>query len=67
MKKCFAVWARKTGPLCKHAKKMENEYYERDACFDNTVELIIVSSRYVQTDDSESGEGNSTDPRDDEK
>lgn len=55
------------GPLCQHAKKMGNEYFERNACFDNTFELIIVSSRYVRTDDNESGEDNSADPRDDEK
>lgn len=55
------------GSLCQHAKKIKNEYYEGDVCFDNTVELIIVSSRCVQSDDNESGEDNSADPRNDEK
>jgi hypothetical protein len=55
-------------PLYQHAKKLEKAYNERDAHFDNAVELIIVSSRGVQSDDNESSEeDNSADPRDDEK
>jgi hypothetical protein len=49
-------------PFCEHVKKLENEYYDRDASVDIAIDRIIISLGFVESDNSDS----STDTQDDE-
>jgi hypothetical protein len=53
-------------PVCEHVENL-NEFYDRDASFDITVDPIIISLGVVQSDHSDSSEeDNSTNTQDDE-
>jgi hypothetical protein len=47
-------------PVCEHVKKLENEYYDRDASFDIAIDLIIISLGGVESDDNDSTEEEDT-------
>jgi hypothetical protein len=47
-------------PLCEHVKKLENEYYDRDASFDIAIDRIIISLGGLESYNSDSSEDDSS-------